>query len=149
VLLTGPLFALTLMSGCGGGSSEPYIVPLTPSETNLKFIAMAFTDATSGLERPPKDAEELKKYLKDIKGVGNPNEVLISPTDNKPYVIIWGKSPTGGPTEYKGMFPILAYEQVGAGGRRAVTDIRARPMTVPDEDFPKLKFIGGHTPSPK
>jgi hypothetical protein len=45
------------------------------------------------------------------------------------------------------MFPIIAYERKGAGGQRAVTDIRGRPITVPDEDFPKLTFVGGHKPS--
>jgi hypothetical protein len=53
----------------------------------------------------------------------------------------------GGPTEYKQMFPILAYEHEGTRGKRALTDIRGRPMTVSEEDFPKLTFVGGHKPS--
>jgi hypothetical protein len=45
------------------------------------------------------------------------------------------------------MFPILAYERKGVGGKRAITDIRGRPMTVPEKDLAKLTFVGGHKPS--
>jgi hypothetical protein len=131
------------LCGCGGGS-EPYVVPLTAAENQLKFIAMAYNDCHSREGHGPKDAEELKKYLKEF---GNPDELLVSANDKQPFVIIWGKNPAGGPTDYKGMFPILAYESKGSGGARAVTDVRGRPMTVPDEDFPKLKFVGGHVPA--
>jgi hypothetical protein len=131
--------------GCRAASTDAYIVPLTPAENQLKFIAMAYGDAESALGAPPKNAEELKPYLKTF---GTPNELLVSPNDGQPFVVIWGKKLAGGPTDYKGLFPILAYEKKGSGGNRAVTDIRGRPMTVPVDDFPKLKFIGGHTPSP-
>jgi hypothetical protein len=130
------------LAGCSP-SQNPYVVKLTKSEENLKFVAMAFTDATDQDGKPPQNADELKPHLK---GFGNPDELLKSPNDNLPYVIIWGARPTGGPTEYKGMFPILAYEAKGSGGRRAVTDIRGRPMTVSNDDFTKLKFIGRHKP---
>jgi hypothetical protein len=62
-------------------------------------------------------------------------------------VVVWGANPGGGPTDYKGMFPIIAYERKGTDGRRAVTDVRGRPLTVPAEDFPKLKFVGHHQPA--
>jgi hypothetical protein len=45
------------------------------------------------------------------------------------------------------MWQVLAYEQKGKEGMRAIVDIRGRPMTVPAEDFPKLTFAGGHKPS--
>src|SRR5262249_12620766 len=107
----------------------------------LSKIAMAYSDAYSDLERGPKDAHELKRFLKQH---GDPDELLISPNDKQPYVVIWGANPNGGgPTEYKGMFPILAYEKTGVGGRRAVTDIRGRPLTVPNEDFERLKMVRG------
>jgi hypothetical protein len=66
----------------------------------------------------------------------------------KPYVVVWDANPNqGGPTAYQGMWQIIAYEQTGADGRRAVTDIRGRPMTVPEADFSKLTFVGRHKPS--
>ena len=52
-----------------------------------------------------------------------------------------------GPIDYKGMWQIIAYEKKGASGQRAVTDVRGRPMTVPENDFQNLKFVGGHKPS--
>src|SRR5262249_425176 len=95
--------------------------------------------------RGPKDAAELRPFLQAF---GDPDDLLTSPNDNQPFVIIWGQNPaTGRPTEYQGMFPILAYEQQGAGGRRAGGDSPGRPIAGPDEDFPKLKFLGGHKPA--
>jgi hypothetical protein len=120
-----------LLAGC---KAKVHVVPFSPAEHNLKHIAMAYGDAHGQLGRGPKSAEELKKFLAVF---GNPDELLVSPNDGQPFVIIWGVNPAGGPTEYKQMFPILAYERQGKGGYRAVTDVRGRPMNVPVEDFPK------------
>jgi len=136
--------AATGCSGCGG-QSGPHVVPLSPSEQNLSHIAMAYIDAHEKLGRPPKSAEDLKPHLKEF---GNPDELLVSPDDGEPYVVIWGVDPSrGGPTDYQGMWQIIAYEKKGTGGKRAVTDIRGRPLTVPEEDFPRLKFVGRHKPA--
>jgi hypothetical protein len=139
--LLGLLLLPAVQTGCG---PKAHVVPFSPAEHNLKHIAMAYNDANSQLNRPPKNAEELKRFLKEF---GNPDELLVSPNDGQPFVIIWGVNPGGGPTEYKQMFPILAYERQGKSGHRAVTDVRGRPMNVPVEDFPKLTFAGGHKPS--
>ena len=142
-LLLGFLLVAAVQTGCG---PKAHVVPFSPAEHNLKHIAMAYNDATSQLNRPPKNAEELKRFLKEF---GNPEELLVSPNDGQPYVIVWGVDPTrGGPTEYQGMWPVLAYERQGTGGARAITDIRGRPMRVPEADFPKLTFAGRHKPSP-
>lgn len=136
------LLLLAGLSGCGTG---PHVVPLSKAEQALTFVALAYGEAHSRLGHGPKDAEELKPFLKEF---GNPDELLVSPNDGQPFVVVWGVNPTrGGPTEYKQMFPILAYEQKGTSGKRALTDIRGRPMTVPEKDFPKLTFVGGHKPS--
>src|SRR5262249_53437679 len=130
------------VAGCGTG---PNVIPLTKSEKSLTYIALAYGEAHSRLGHGPKKAEELKP---DLKKVGNPEEVLISPNDGQPYVVVWGANPTrGGPTDYKQMFPILAYENKGVRGLRALTDIRGRPMTIPEEDIPKLTFVAGHKPA--
>ncbi len=128
------------LSGCG---SSTHVVPLTPAEKALTNVALAYMDAHAELGHGPKNADDLKPFLKRF---GNPAELLVSPNDGEPFVVIWGVNPTGGPTEYKGMFPILAYERKGSGGKRAVTDVRGRPMTIPAEDFNKLKFVGRHRP---
>jgi hypothetical protein len=138
----GWLMLLPGLSACGT-SSDPHIVPLTPAEKRLTNIALAYADAEEKLGRPPRDADELKEFLKPF---GNPDELLVSPNDGQPFVVIWGKKLAGGPTPYKGLFPILAYEKTGSS--RAVTDIRGRPMTVPEVDFSQLQFLGGHKPAP-
>jgi hypothetical protein len=139
----GLVLLLVGLTGCG--SSGPKVIELTKAEDNLKFVALAYMEAHSRLGRPPKNTEDLKPFLKEF---GNPEELLVSPNDGQPYVVVWGADPTrGGPTEYEGMFPILAYESKGSGGKRAVTDIRGRPMTIPEGDLPKLTFVGRHKPS--
>jgi hypothetical protein len=141
VLLTG----LTGCSGCGGGGAQPYVVPLSDSEKRLRDIVLGYMEAHEKLGRGPKGPEELKPHLTQF---GNPDELLVSPDDGQPYVIVWGVDPSrGGPTEYQGMWQIIAYEKKGAGGKRAVVDIRGRPLTVPDGEFSQLKFAGRHRPS--
>lgn len=135
-----------LLAGLAGCGSGPKVIPFSQSEKTLSSIALAYMEAHSRLGHGPKNAEELKPFLKDF---GNPDELLVSPNDGQPYVIVWGVDPTrGGPTEYQGMWQILAYERKGTGGARAITDIRGRPMRVPEEDIPKLTFAGRHKPSP-
>lgn len=136
------LLVLAHATGCGG--SGPNVVPLSKAEKALTFVALAYGEAHARLGRGPKDADELKPFLKEF---GNPDELLVSPNDGQPFIVVWGANPRGGPTEYKQMFPILAYESKGTRGRRALTDIRGRPLTVPQEDFPKLTFVGGHKPA--
>jgi hypothetical protein len=136
---------MVLLAGLAGCGSGPDVIPLTSSEKNLTYIAMAYSNAHERLRHGPKDAEELKPFLKEY---GDPEQLLTSPNDGQPYVVVWGVDPNrGGPTPYRQMFPILAYERKGAGGKRAVTDIRGRPLTIPEEDFPKLTFVGRHKPS--
>src|SRR5262245_50179025 len=112
--------ALTL-SGCSGCGPQVNVLPLTPAEKALMAIALAYQDAMSQNEHPPKNADDIKPYLKRF---GDPEDLLVSPNDSQPYVVVWGVDPTrGGPTEYQGMFPIIAYERQGAGGKLAIVDI--------------------------
>jgi len=131
------------LSGCSGCGSQVNVIPLSPAEKELMWIAMAYQDAFSQHERPPKSADDIKPFLKRF---GDVEDLLVSPNDSQPYVVVWGANPSGGPTEYQGMFPIIAYERQGAGGKLAVVDIRGRPLTIPAEDLAKLKFVGRHRP---
>jgi hypothetical protein len=139
----GHLYTLFL-SGLIGCGPEVDVVPLSGAEQELMYVALAYSDAHSRLGHPPKNAEELKPFLQTF---GDPDNLLVSPNDQEPYTIVWGADPTrGGPGEYMGMFPILAYETKGTGGQRAVTDIRGRPLTVPEEDLSKLTYLRGQKP---
>src|SRR5207245_5579364 len=79
----GYLFAatslvLSALTGCGSGVNEKgvYQVPMSPAEKNLSHIAAAYEEAYSKLGHGPKDAEELKPFLKEH---GDPAELLKSP----------------------------------------------------------------------
>jgi hypothetical protein len=136
---------LLVVGVAGCGSVDPKVVPLTKPEQHLTWIAMAYREAYDRLGHGPRSAEELKPFLKEF---GDPDELLTSPNDGKPYVVVWDVNPNqGGPTAYQGMWQIIAYEKTGSNGKRAVADIRGRPMTVPDEDFSQLTFVGRHKPS--
>ena len=133
------------LTGCGGcGSSGPIILPQSDAEKNLTNIVLAYLDAQEEIHHNPKNAEEIKPFLKRF---GDPNQILVSPTDGEPYVVVWGAGLQGGPTPYHQMFPIIAYEKKGSGGKRAIVDVRGRTMTVPNEDFTQLTFVGGHKPA--
>jgi len=140
-LQRGLLIAAATCCGCGSGVD---VVPMAAAEKELAYIATAYSDAHTKLGHGPKDAEELKPFLKAF---GDPDDLLVSPNDKQPYIVVWNANPTGGPTQYQGMFPIVAYEKEGSGGRRAVSDIRGVPLTVPAEDLTKLTFVGRHKPA--
>jgi hypothetical protein len=143
-LRLGSLLLLIGLVGCFSKAAK--VIPLTNSETNLKNIVLAYMDAHEQLHHPPKSAEELKPFLKRF---GDPDQILVSPSDGQPYVVVWGADLSrGGPTPYQQMFPIFAYEKKGSDGRRAIVDTRGRPLTIPEEDLPKLTFVAGHKPSP-
>jgi hypothetical protein len=133
------LFVVSLAgTGLIGCAPKPVIVDLPKAHQNLTRIATAYIDAESRLGRPPKNVEELKPFLKDF---GNPDEMLSSPNDGLPYVIIWDTKVAG-----VGGFPILAYEQKGKDGKRLVADARMQTMEVADQQFARLRFPAGHKP---
>ena len=42
---------------------------------------------------------------------------------------------------------IVAYEQTGVNGKRMTVDVRGTVVIVTDEEFAKIKFVGGHKPA--
>lgn len=134
-------FAL-LLAGCSSGT---YVVPLSSAEKNLGNIAMAYADFHEKYGRGPKDAEELKPFLSSF---GKPEELLVSPNDGQPFVIVWNADPTRGrPLMPHNLWPILAYEKQGKGGKRAVADLRGATKLLGADDFAQLTFAGKHKPS--
>jgi hypothetical protein len=129
-------------TGCGSGAT---VLPHTDAEKNLSWVVVAYQEAYSKLNRPPKNVEELTNSLKDF---GDPEKLLVSPNDGEPFVIVWGVNPgQGGPTPYKGMWQIIAYDKKGKGGMRVVCDIRGHSITIPEEDLSQLTFVRGHKPA--
>lgn len=135
------LFLLTL-SATAGCSSSPVKTELAKPEANLNSVAMAYTDAIQANGNGPANAEQLKKALAvtaPVTGI-QPDEVLISPNDGEPFVVIWNIKMNAGGT------PIIAYERKGKDGKRLVVDLRKIPYYVTEAEFKKLSFPAGHKP---
>jgi hypothetical protein len=126
-------------AGCGR-SSDPVVTPLPKAVQDVGSISQAYREAFEQTGKAPESFDDLRKYLTSLGG--NPDDMRVSPNDGQPYVVMWGADPTrGGPGPIKGMWSIVAHEQTGANGVRAVADIRGLAVTVTDEEFAKLTFI--------
>jgi hypothetical protein len=137
---------LVTAAGCGG-SSDPVVTPIPEAEQDLCSLAQAYIATFEDKNKAPESFDELRPILSSF---GNPDDMRVSPNDGQPYVVMWGCDPTkGGGGPVKGMWSIVAHEQVGAGGKRAVADMRGLATTVTEEEFAKLKFIGGKKKSGK
>jgi hypothetical protein len=131
------LHVVLVLAGLGlsGCSPKPVIVGSSKEFQNLIFIAQAYIDAADGkLGRPPNNVDELKPFLE---GMGDPNEILVSPNDGLPYVIVWGVKPGRSP---------IAYEQQGKDGQRIVVGSNLMPWRVTEEGFSRLRFPPGQKP---
>jgi hypothetical protein len=133
------LLGSTGCSGCGR-SSDAVVTPLPKAVQDVGSIAQAYREAFEQTGKAPESFNDLRQYL--ISLGGNPDEMRVSPNDGQPYVVMWGADPTrGGPGPVKGMWSIVAHEQTGANGARAIADTRGLAITVTDEEFAKLTFI--------
>jgi hypothetical protein len=138
-----PLLFLAALAGAGCGSPE--VKPLDPetveSAKHFQKIATAYNRAAQARGKPPSSADDLRRYLKKETGGKGP---LVSPNDGKPVVIVPGVAMDAPPAE--GEQSIVAYEQTGVNGKRMMVDIRGMVHVVSDEEFAKIKFVGGHRP---
>lgn len=136
----GLVAAVAAAVGCT--SSSPVVTPLPKAEQDLCSIAQAYKESFEQKGKAPESFADLRTYLVSLGG--NPDEMQMSPNDGQPYVVLWGCDPTkGGGGPVKGMWSIIAHEQTGKGGLRAVADMRGLATTVTDEEFAKLRFISG------
>jgi hypothetical protein len=115
-------------------------------ETTMDFrhIARAYEAIQSFHNRPPRDLDEIKKYLADFhtdKLVDEPEKVLTSSRDGLPYVIVIGAQIGAEPTD-----AIVFYEQKGSAGQRYVMTSGRVVRQMPDEEFRRAKFAQGHRP---
>jgi hypothetical protein len=127
------------LPGCGG-SSGPVVTPLPKAEQDLCLIAQAYVGQFEETGKAPESFDDLRPFL-SARG-RNPDEMRVSPNDGQPYVVVWGADPTrGGGGNPKGLYRVVAHEQTGTGGMRAVADTRGLSATLTDEEFAQLKFI--------
>src|SRR4051812_43883310 len=73
-----------MLGGCGRKETLTADIPNT---SRVGAIQYAYLEASQKLKRPPAKVEEIRPYLQKL---GNPDELLVSPRDGKPYVIVWG-----------------------------------------------------------
>ena len=100
---------------------------------NLRSVAKAYT-VTAARVRPPKCVEDIMPVLREI---GNPEELLRSVRDGKPYTIVWGidiRQPMAGTA------PVIACEQQGKDGKRQAIDLKMKVREYTAEEFAALKL---------
>jgi len=130
---------LLCLGGLGCGGSQPTPVSIAGSYQNLTTIKLAYLQATKALDRPPRNLDDLRPFLKKL---GDPAEILRSPNDGEAYKILWGVDVMNvKPTD--GQLPVTAYEQLGKDGKRYVLFVK-EIRQVSDEDFKKARFPPGY-----
>jgi hypothetical protein len=112
------------------------------SRQNLQKIGIAYARATTQLNRPPKDVNDL---LPSLKEQGDTPEILHSPDDGEDYVILWGVD-FRHPSAAGDASVVLAYEKTGKGGRRHVLQLPAQVRLLTNDELQKAPFPAGHRP---
>jgi hypothetical protein len=113
---------------------------LSPAGQHLEKIGDAYLRATTHLDRPPKNLEELVDVMKIY---SKPEEILRSPGDGENFEIVWG-------VELRRMtatgrdIPIVAYEKVGKDGRRHVLRGRTEVLLLTPGELKSAKFPPGY-----
>ena len=122
---------LLLWAGSGCSSGNRGSTDLNSDEEAIVHVGMAYRDACNALKRAPKGVEDLKPYLKKY---GDPDKVLISPSDGQHYHIVWGVIPSR-PTKGAQAQRFLAYEESGKDGMRYAVDIKLKVYHLSNEEF--------------
>jgi hypothetical protein len=139
-----PLLGLAVLAmvGCGSPEVKPLDGETVEAAKHFQAIATAYNRAYQAKRKPPASANDLKPYLKKESGGKDP---LVSPNDGLPVVIVPGVALDATPAEDEQS--IVAYEQTGVNGKRMMVDVRGMVHIVSDQDFAKIKFVGGHRPN--
>jgi len=130
-----PILGLALLlmgAGLVGCSAKVNNVEPPKEWFNIIYVATAYSEAETKLGRTPKNADELKPYLKKF---GNPDELLISPNDGLPFVVRYGITNKGSG------YPIIAYEQKGKDGKHQIIDTQLMPRKITDEQLAANKSL--------
>ena len=132
-VLAGACCLAVVLVGC---SSHTRSTPeLSADEEAIVHVGLAYREASNALKRAPKGIEELKPYLKKY---GDPDKVLISPNDGKPYHIVWGASASR-PTKAAQAQRFLAYEATGKDGTRLAVDFKMNVYHLSNEEFQRVQ----------
>jgi hypothetical protein len=136
------LLAPLSLVGC---SPKVVNTPRTPAEVRLEKIGAAYARASHRLNRAPRNVEEIKPDLEDKDGL---DDLLRSPGDGEPFVILWGVDFVKLPPNPKDPFTVAGYEQRGVGGKRCVLRFPLGVVQMSDEELRKAVFPPGYNPPP-
>ncbi|WP_425615533.1 hypothetical protein NA78x_005455 [Anatilimnocola sp. NA78] len=108
--LSLPVICIALALGAGCARSLPPV----PEATTGRLYALgdAYLKAAQSLDRGPKHMAELKKFFPQDQPA---DELLKSPHDGKPFVVVWNIDPRRPPASE--LPPLIAYEQEGVDGQ--------------------------------
>jgi len=142
---------LLTLTGCGSGTQMASAPEGRERIERLKGLIQMYQQQNNG--QMPKDEATFKAWLTKIPAnmqqtlreslkVQRLDELMISPRDNKPYVInykapglmMMGGKP-GKPTGDKPMLTWVAYEADGVGGKRWVVDLYGSAVEMDDATF--------------
>jgi hypothetical protein len=134
-------FIVLLTAGCGSRKEDRPLPAdeLTPEAQAILHVGEAYRDAYTERKTPPAGINDLKPYLAKF---GDPDKVLVSPSDGQPYEITWGIVPGHPPRSMK-VSPFLVREKSGKDGRRYVLDFTFKVRRLTEGQFEKLR---GGTP---
>jgi hypothetical protein len=124
--------------GCAGKAANQQ---RDPTEERLYIIGKAYGQANQRLGRPPKTFEELKPNLEP----DAPADLLRSPRDGEPFVILWGL-PYSHIAPGRDPFTVAAYEKNGVSGVRHVLRFPLQVLEMTDDQLSKAAFPPGHRP---
>jgi hypothetical protein len=142
------LGVLLLCAGALTGAGLPGCTgPPQPQENqaaaHLRTIIQAYDLALYHKGRPPRDAEELKPFLKQLREHEDPDVLLRSPNDGQPYEIVWGVNLN------QDVDPgaVLAYEKQGAEGKRYVITVGRIVKEMTEAEFSGASLARGRKSS--
>jgi hypothetical protein len=135
------LLILLGLVGCGGGRKQG---ELNPTEQRLWTIGKAYVEACNGLGRAPTNFAEIKPYVEGEVS----DDLLRSPNDGEPFVILWGVDYNRLPYRKDNPFTVGGYEKNGVHGTRYVLRFPMGVVSMTDDDLRKAIFPPGHSPPP-
>jgi hypothetical protein len=113
--LSGVFLLILLGLGTAGCTKKLDLEALQKETENLRKVRDAYVAATTQLQRPPQNMNELTPHLRKQ---GSPEEMLRSRT-GEPYEIVWKTDPNR--FSKKASYPnIIAYEKTGVNGMHYV-----------------------------
>jgi hypothetical protein len=114
-----------------------------PGSVRMRRILQAYQLAADTRGRPPRNAQELGRFFKELGETGDPEQLLRSPRDGQPYVILFGPD-----FDFEARGTILAYEKTGTEGGRYVLTLAREVKLMKDEEFAQATFAKDHKPTP-